>query len=142
VWGRGDIRVEFTRFPFHPGEPVEVHLGITPGGPEVVDAHYALCRYDERPAWDGNFLLVQPTHVARPVADERSLPSGHADVRLVFDVPADAGGTCLSGEFPAYWELEVSLWTTSGFVVERFLVPIYERPDAAVSASPTGQFAT
>lgn len=135
VWGRGDLRLSFTRFPYHPGEPAEIHLGITPRGPEVLAARYRLYRFEERFLLSGRDVAWRATHVARPLAEDRALLSEHADVRLVFDIPADAGGTCLSARLPSYWELQVELWTKSGSMLESFLVPVYDR--AADAQDPT-----
>lgn len=133
TWGRGDVEIVFSRFPFHPGETVELHFGLTPGGPDVTEAQFALRRFEDRIGERGGMAWLE-TFAAAPVSSNQALPSGHADLRLVFDVPSDAGGTRLSTRLPSYWELEVSLWTTSGFVLERFLIPVYDRPVAGSAA--------
>lgn len=137
TWGRGDMRLSFAKFPFHPGGSAEVHVGLSPRGPDVHAAQFVLLRIEEDPSERRGVVLWRATHALKPGVNERALPSEHADVRLVFDIPEDAGGTCLSAPFPSYWQLEVALWTTSGFVLERFLVPIYERP-RAVEAQAAG----
>lgn len=128
VWGRGCAYVGFTRFPYHPGEPVEIHFGVTPGGPEIQAARFVLRRVQERfdpivqvPSWRSTFRT-------RPRANGRAAPGPHADIPLVFDVPFDAGGSRLSAKWPSYWEVEVVATTASRPFVERFLVPIYDRP--------------
>jgi hypothetical protein len=124
--GQGRPHVAFARFPYFPGEPAELHFGMSEGGATFRRVRYLLTRVEEvherrlgrpRRSW---------TIVAECVATEP--PGPGADVRLVFDVPAHAGGTSLSATDPRYWELRVVGETAAGDFDESFLVPIYDRP--------------
>lgn len=130
----GRAHLTFTRFPYVPGEPAELHFGMSEGGADFLRARFLLQRIEEAP---GGCLGQAPVCVLRQcipcVPPGGALPGPGVDVRLVFDVPADAGGTALSAPFPIYWELEVSGDTTKGEFLEQFLVPIYERPAGAAA---------
>lgn len=125
----------FVRFPYHPGEQVELHFGMGVGGPTFLRARFVLQRIREVDGWwfvGGPRRTVALAMECRP--PEGVLPGSEADVRLLFDVPADAGGTSLSAPLPSYWELLVVGETTKGWFDETFLVPVYERPAASSAA--------
>jgi hypothetical protein len=127
--GRGRGQVSFVRFPYFPGEPLELHFGMNSGGATFLHARYALRRIREVDAWwyDGG-PRREVTFAAECCPAEGVLPGPESDVRLLFDVPANAGGTSLASRMPSYWELAVVGETTKGAFDETFLVPIYERP--------------
>jgi len=125
----------FVRFPYHPGEPVEVHFGMEPGAATFLRARYVLRRVEEFEAsWFAGGPQRGSTYAAECLLPEGVLPGPESDVRLLFDVPAGAGGTSLSAPLPSYWELLVVGETTKGWFDETFLVPVYERPAAAPAA--------
>jgi len=131
VWGVGTAHVSFAKFPFHPGERVTLHFGMSEGGAQFERASLNLRRIEElsrNPAtWPPGtwrcFSLVQH----RPPGE---LPGPDHYVTLEFDLPEDVSGTALSTPPRAYWALDVVANTTSGPYVESFLIPVYEKPSA------------
>jgi hypothetical protein len=133
---RGRPHVAFVRFPYFAGERVRLHFGMSEGGVSFQRARYVLRRVQEmRGGLLGQFPWCRQTAALTALAPDGVLPGPGTDVVLEFDVPPDAGGTSLSAPYPAYWELDVTGDTTGGAFEERFLVPIYERPDAAEPAA-------
>jgi hypothetical protein len=132
IWkrlGRGRGRVSFVRFPHFTGETVELHFGMNPGGATFLRGRFVLRRIQEvDAAWHVGGPRRTQTFAQECTLDDGVLPGPDADVRLRFDVPADAGGTSLASRLPSYWELAVVGETTKGAFDETFLVPVYERP--------------
>ena len=138
IHGFGDSHLTFTKFPFHPGEPVTLHFGMSEGGAQFRRVVFCLAHVQEFAG--GTLNLQRGTRRCFTGFDHRPpgpLPGPDFDVELTFDVPESAPGTRISDRFPRYWVLEVRGATTSGPYFERFLVPIYDRPPAPdVAANP------
>jgi hypothetical protein len=126
VWCHGQPRVSFCKFPYVTGEPVELHFGVSSGGANFLRARFFLRRIEERAQLGSTEPRMHATFRAECGPPRGVMPGAGADVRLVFEVPADAGGTALSARYPSYWELEVVGDTTKGAFAERFLIPIYD----------------
>jgi hypothetical protein len=134
IWGVGTAHVSFTKFPFHPGERVTLHFGMSEGGAQFERASFCLRRVLEPRS------RAVPAHSApwrlglRENRPPGELPGGNQFVTLEFDVPANAFGTHLSAPRPEYWALDVLANTSAGPYVESFLIPIYERPSPSAAA--------
>lgn len=129
VHGAGDARLSFSKFPFHPGERVALRFGMSEGGAQFRDVTFRLFHVTEFRG--GPFQRKGGMRVGVALRESRppgTLPGSDFDVEVSFDVPEGALGTRLTDDLPQYWVLEVRGGTTSGPYVERFLVPIYERP--------------
>jgi hypothetical protein len=132
VWhshAKGTVRVSFARFPFHPGEPVVLYVGVSEGGATFERAAFHLRRVHERAfglaGWfRGTFTTFERTSRRPPGL----LPGPDQDVERAFDLPADVRGTSLSTRQPEYWVLDIVARTLAGPFTDTFLVPIYDRP--------------
>lgn len=135
VHGVGTAHVTFAKFPFHPGERVTLHFGMSEGGARFERAAFCLRHVEEAPAHPferrGEDIRYFGISEHRPPGE---LPGGGHHVVLEFDVPEGAGDTRLSESPRVYWALDVLANTSAGPYVESFLIPIYERPAAAVAA--------
>jgi hypothetical protein len=125
VHGFGTAHLSFTEFPYAPGGSVALHFGMSEGGASFRSVAFRLRRIRETV---GPSSVVEFEGLAAP--RRGGLPGPNQDVEIVFDVPADAGGTRLSASPPEYWRLDVAGDTSAGAYAETFLVPIYERPRA------------
>jgi hypothetical protein len=136
IHGAGDSNLYFTKFPYHPGETVTLHFGMSEGGAQFRRVEFSLFHVRE---FKGGWLGMQRGTGAAPRGVERRppglLPGPDFDVEVSFDVPAEAPGTRLADDLPSYWVLDVRGVTSAGPYVERFLVPIYERPAPADPAA-------
>lgn len=135
IYGVGTAYVAFTKFPFHPGERVTLHFGMSEGGARFERAAFCLRFIEEASgALIGRRLDGVRYFGVREDRPPGELPSGDQHVILEFDVPEDAGGTSLSSSPRTYWTLDVVANTSAGPYVESFLIPIYERPAAPAAA--------
>jgi hypothetical protein len=126
----GRSHLAFARFPFHPGERVELTFGLDEGAASFEAVRYVLRRYEERPhGWQDLSVRCHVTFETEFSAEDGVLPGPENFVQLRFDVPPDAPGTFLSADWPSYWELEVAGETSRGPYRVMFLVPVYEKPD-------------
>jgi hypothetical protein len=137
IHGVGDSHLTFTKFPFHPGEPVTLYFRMSEGGAQFRRVEFCIAHVQEFAG--GTLNLQRGTRRCFTGFDRRPpgpLPGPDFDVELTFDVPESAPGTRISDRFPRYWVLDVRGATTSGPYFERFLVPIYARPANEPAPSP------
>ncbi len=131
IYGVGTAYVSFTKFPFHPGERVTLHFGMSAGGAQFERAAFCLRRIEVAPGFSPLQTRGARRHsgmrLDRPPGE---LPGSDHHVTIEFDLPEDVAGTHLSASPPAYWTLDVIANTSAGPYTESFLIPIYERPAA------------
>jgi hypothetical protein len=135
IYGVGTAHVTFTRFPYHPGERVTLHFGMSEGGAQFQRAAFCLRRIEvARGISPLEFRGARRYFGIRAERPPGELPGSDHHVAIEFDLPADVAGTHLSASPPSYWTLDVIANTSAGPYVESFLIPIYERPAAPVAA--------
>jgi hypothetical protein len=127
----GVARLEYLRFPYPAGEPIELRWWPPPGVREVERGRFVLRRINEwweetgsgksrsrhlvhEASWQGTWHLEHA----------RTLPPGQPVV-LRFEPPADAGSTLLDSATPSFWELEVVLEVPGLDYHACHLVPVY-----------------
>lgn len=127
----GQSRVGYTRFPYRLGEPVILRWRPGSGIARVRKGSFSLRCVEEwlewsgsgkqrtrklvqEELWNGTWVLAQPRTLQ--VTDS---------VELQYELPADARPTCLCGERPVFWELEVKLDLSGLDFIGTYLVPIY-----------------
>jgi hypothetical protein len=138
IHGIGDSHLTFTKFPFHPGEPLTLYFRMSEGGAQFRRVEFCIAHVQEFAG--GTLNLQRGTRRLFTGFDTRPpgpLPGPDYDVELTFDVPESAPGTRISDRFPRYWRLEVRGATTSGPYTDTFLVPIYARPSAPAAGGGT-----
>jgi hypothetical protein len=135
IYGVGTAYVSFTKFPFHPGERVTLHFGMSEGGAQFERAAFCLRRIEVAPGISPREFRGARRHFGiRLDSPPGELPGSDQHVTIEFDLPADVAGTHLSASPPSYWTLDVIANTSAGPYTESFLIPIYERPAAAAAA--------
>jgi hypothetical protein len=130
VWGGGTSRVTYAEFPFFVGGRATLRFGLDEGGATFHSARYFLRRVRETPHRFTSVHHADDWYEIEGFVDGDALPGPEQYVEVSFDVPADVGGTWLSGHHPRYWVLDVEGETSAGPYAESFLVPIYVRPRA------------
>ncbi len=130
----GAATLRFSRFPFHPGETLDLQYmpAKLPIGASSIVCTLRCIReaYETRPGYKRKTEVVvcYCIHEQTKTIDALSL-SSFADrtVPVSFEIPSDAPATALNERPPTYWELEVSAETPGVDVNSRFLIPIYDR---------------
>ena len=134
IHGVGDAHLTYTKFPFHPGEPVTLYFRMSEGGAEFRRIEFCIAHVAEAGGgwfdWERRMRRSYTGFDCRPPGP---LPGPDFDVEVTFDVPDFAPGTRIADRFPDYWLLEVRGATTRGPFQETFLVPIYARPAPAAA---------
>jgi hypothetical protein len=123
----GVSMVRFRRFPFRPGEEVELRLARPPALSAVTGIDATLrCvqeRYETRGSGDDRSKVVVAYEVWS-TAQKAEVERGELVWR--FELPEGLPGTALSERPPRYWELVVAIEAPGVDYAGTFLVPIYE----------------
>lgn len=122
----GGLRLTAAEFPQFVGSRATFLLGVTAGGARFEEAVVVLRCVQEHRRGEPRFETVWEQ--SREL-DPDMLPGPGNDVRVQFDVPATARGTQIDVREPRWWEVDVMGQTDGGPIHERFVVPIYERPE-------------
>lgn len=127
----GGSRIVFPNFPYRQGEPVLVRWEPASGIELVNKGSFTLRCVEEwyestghgdsrnstmvhEEVWSGTWHLETSGHPARGET-----------VELRYEPPTDTPVTCLSGERPVFWELDVKLDLPGLDFEETYLVPLY-----------------
>lgn len=129
----GSSWVRYHKFPYHPGDLVELAWGSDRGIGSFRKLVFTLRQIQERLETRGSDDGQTTTHVRyqqwadRFVIDGPGQHPGGADLPVTFLLPPDARGTELRGNPPRYWELEIHADTPGVDFKETYLIPVYPR---------------
>ncbi len=130
----GTTWLRYGRFPFYPGEQIDLAWGTQRGfNPyntikftlryveeerrEVQRRDHIDVRYEPIELWAASFTI-----------DDGDRFAPDAEQGMAFNVPANAPSTNLRGDPPSYWELEVEVDAPGANFQRTYGVPIYHRP--------------
>jgi hypothetical protein len=127
----GSARLEYRRFPYRVGEPVELRWQVPAAIAQAQAGRFTLRCIAE---WfeevnSGRQRTRKLVHEARwqacwAFAGERALDSG-LPLQLRFEPPAGLPASALSAAQPFFWELEVELEVPGLDYRAAYLVPVY-----------------
>lgn len=127
----GAARLDYTRFPYRVGEPVELRWHVPAAIAEAQAGRFTLrCIAEWWAGVDtGRERSRRLVHEARWQAcrafdTPRALDSG-LPLNLRFELPPGLPATALSAKLPFYWELEVELEVPGLDYRTAYLVPVY-----------------
>jgi hypothetical protein len=140
----GPSRIEFTHFPYQPGEKISLHWTVPSGLTHVAAGTLTLRCVEEWYETRGSGKnrskqLVQEAvwsatgHLEHP----RTLTPGQPE-ELRFEIPASALGTRMNAKDtkPVFWELLIELKMAGLDFREPYLVPIYRNEGGGFGLSP------
>jgi len=131
----GPSRIEFARFPFHPGETLSLHWVVPNGLTHAAKGIFTLRCVEEWYETRGSGKnrskqLVQEAvwSVTGELDEPRDLTPGRPE-ELRFDIPAEVMGTRMNAKDtkPVFWELVIELDLAGLDFKETYMVPIYRK---------------
>ena len=143
----GPSRIEFARFPFHPGETVSLHWVVPNGLTQAAKGTFTLRCVEEWYETRGSGKNRRKHLVQEAVWDatghleqSRTLTPGRPE-ELRFAIPAEAIGTRMNAKDtkPVFWELVIELDLAGLDFKESYLVPIYRKEGSNFGELPPMQ---
>ena len=129
----GGSRIEFSRFPYPLGEPVVIYWqaptairGLRKGTVTLRCVEESYERHGQGRNRSTRLVHDELWSTAWRLDSPDQVQSGKR-LEARFEVPGDAPPTCMSGEKPVFWELEVALDLPGLDFQETYLVPVYAR---------------
>lgn len=129
----GRSRLGYDRFPYHPGEVVEMTWSTAGGVGDYRKISFTLRCIEEERVTQGTGKNRRTVNVRYQlwsdefVIDEPGRHTAESSIPLTFAIPEDLPGTNLSGNQPRYYLLQVEADTPGPDFKADYLVPIYPR---------------